>query len=139
VDDTKDPLAKASLMGGKFYTDIWANGGWEMAHGIMKKSEKDIHDARAKARQAEEAAEHEKHIGIVSWLWASAFVFIASDWLTFFFLFSTELSPQPVPLDLLADPEAKEALGVINMAASIVDEVVNKLLHEVVEKVLKEE
>jgi hypothetical protein len=59
--------------------------------------------------------------------------------INFFFLFSTELSPQPVPLDLLADPEAKEALGVINMAASIVDEVVNKLLHEVVEKVLKEE
>ena len=68
VDDTNDPSAEASLMGGKFYTDIWANGGWEMAHGIMKKSEKDIHDARAKARQAEEAAEREKRIGIVSWL-----------------------------------------------------------------------
>jgi hypothetical protein len=27
VDDTKDPSAEASLMGGKFYTDIWANGG----------------------------------------------------------------------------------------------------------------
>jgi hypothetical protein len=45
VDDTKDPSAEASLMGGKFYTDIWANGGLEMAHEIMKKSEKDIHDA----------------------------------------------------------------------------------------------
>jgi hypothetical protein len=56
-----------------------------------------------------------------------------------FFLFSAELSPLPVPLDLLADPEAKEALEVINMAASIIDEVVNKLLHEVAEKVLKEE
>jgi hypothetical protein len=33
----------------------------------------------------------------------------------------------------------KEALDIINMAESIVDEVVNKLLHEVVEKVLKEE
>jgi hypothetical protein len=27
VDDTKDPLAEASLMGGKFYNDIWVNGG----------------------------------------------------------------------------------------------------------------
>jgi hypothetical protein len=32
----------------------------------------------------------------------------------------------------------KEALEIINMAESIVDEVVNKLLNEVVEKVLKE-
>jgi hypothetical protein len=33
----------------------------------------------------------------------------------------------------------KEALDIINMAKSIVDEVVNKLLHEVAEKVLREE
>jgi hypothetical protein len=37
------------------------------------------------------------------------------------------------------DPEMKEALDIINMAESVVDEVVNKLLHEVAEKVLKEE
>jgi hypothetical protein len=54
--------------------------------------------------------------------------------------FSTaaELSPPPEPFDPLADPGTKEALEVINMAESIV-EVVNKLLHEVGEKVLKEE
>jgi hypothetical protein len=40
VDDTKDPSAEASLMGGKFFIDIWENGGREMAHEIMKKSEK---------------------------------------------------------------------------------------------------
>jgi hypothetical protein len=40
LDDTKDPSTEASLMGGKFYTDIWENGGQEMAHEIMKKSEK---------------------------------------------------------------------------------------------------
>jgi hypothetical protein len=66
VDDTKDPSAEASLMGGKFYSDIWINGGREMAHKIMKKSEKDIHDARVEAKQAEEAAEHERRLGIVS-------------------------------------------------------------------------
>jgi hypothetical protein len=53
VDDTKDPSAEASLIGRKFYTDIWANGGREMAHEIMKKSEKDIHDTREAARRAE--------------------------------------------------------------------------------------
>jgi hypothetical protein len=33
----------------------------------------------------------------------------------------------------------KEALDIINMVESVVDDVVNKLLHEVAEKVLKEE
>jgi hypothetical protein len=34
-----------------------------MAHEIVKKSEKDTHDARIEARQVEEAAEREKRIG----------------------------------------------------------------------------
>ena len=50
-----------------------------MAHKIMKKSEKDIHDARVQAKQAEEAAERERRIGIILWPLASVFVFIASD------------------------------------------------------------
>jgi hypothetical protein len=79
VDDTKDPSAEASLMGRKFYNDIWVNGAREMAHEIMKKSEKDIHDARVQAKQAEEAAERERRIGIVLWTLASVFVFVASD------------------------------------------------------------
>jgi hypothetical protein len=66
-------------MGENFYTDIWANGGREMAHKIMKKSEKDIHDARVAAKQAEEAVERERRIGIVSQHLALAFVFVASD------------------------------------------------------------
>jgi hypothetical protein len=40
TDVTKDPSAEATLMGGKFYNDVWVNGGREMAHEIMKKSEK---------------------------------------------------------------------------------------------------
>ena len=137
VDDTKDPSAEASLMGGKFYTDIWVNGGREIAHEIMKKSEKDIHDARVEAKQAEEAAERERRIGIVSQHLASAFVFVTSNWL----IFSTvaKLSPPPEPFDPLADLETKKAIEIINMAESIVDEVVNKLLNEVAEKVLKED
>jgi hypothetical protein len=79
VDDTKDPSAEATLICGKFYNDVWVNGGREMAHEIIKKSEKDTNDARAEARRAEEAAEREKRISIIFWFLASAFVFVASD------------------------------------------------------------
>jgi hypothetical protein len=52
ADNTKDPLAEATLMGEKFYNDVWVNGGRERAHEIIKKSEKDTHDAWIEARQA---------------------------------------------------------------------------------------
>jgi hypothetical protein len=64
VDDTKDPSAEASSIGGKIFTDIWENGGRGMAHEIMKKSEKDIHDAREATKAAEKAMELERRIGI---------------------------------------------------------------------------
>jgi vesicle coat complex subunit len=137
VDDTKDPSAEASLMGGKFYNGIWVNGGQEMAHEIMKKSEKDIHDAWVEAKQAEEAAKREKCIGTIFWCSASEFVFCGFVLIDFSTV--AELSPPPEPFDPLADPETKEALQIINMAKSIVDEVVNKLLNEVAEKILKED
>jgi hypothetical protein len=76
ADVTKDPSAEATLMGGKFYNDVWENGGREMAHEIMKKSEKDIHEARVEAKRAEKAAEREKRIGIVSRHLTSVFVFV---------------------------------------------------------------
>jgi hypothetical protein len=79
IDDTKDPSAEATLMGRKFYNDVWVNGGREMAHEIIKKSEKDTHDARAEARQAEEAAEHERRIGIIFWFFSFGICFVASD------------------------------------------------------------
>jgi hypothetical protein len=31
TDDTKDPSAEATLVGGKFYSDVWVNGGRELA------------------------------------------------------------------------------------------------------------
>jgi hypothetical protein len=55
VDDMKDPSAEASLIGGKFFTDIWENGGRGMAHEIIKKSEKDTHDARETTKATEKA------------------------------------------------------------------------------------
>jgi hypothetical protein len=55
------------------------------------------------------------------------------------FSIAAELSPPPKLFDPLADPEMKEAIDIINVAESIVDEVVNKLLNEVAEKVLRED
>jgi hypothetical protein len=63
-EDIKDPSAEASLVGGKFFTDIWDNGGREMAQEIIRKSEKGIHDARKVAGAAERSAEPEGQIGI---------------------------------------------------------------------------
>jgi hypothetical protein len=52
---------------------------------------------------------------------------------------TAELSPLPEPYDPLADPVMKEALDVMSVANSIVDEVVDRLLNEATEKILKED
>jgi hypothetical protein len=52
------------LVGGKIFTDIWENGGREMAQEIIRKSEKGIHDARNVAEVAEKSADLERRIGI---------------------------------------------------------------------------
>ena len=56
-EDIKDPSAEASMIGGKFFTDIWDNGGREMAQKNIQKSEKGIHDARKVAEAAEKSTE----------------------------------------------------------------------------------
>jgi hypothetical protein len=55
------------------------------------------------------------------------------------FSITAELSPLPEPYDLLANPVMKEALDVMSVANSIVDEVVDRLLNEAAEKILKED
>jgi hypothetical protein len=52
-------------VGGKFYFDVWVNGGRELANEIIKKNEKETHDTREEAKQAKEAAERARRIGIV--------------------------------------------------------------------------
>jgi hypothetical protein len=63
-EDIKDPSAEASMIDGKFFTDIWDNGGREMAQEIIQKSEKGIHDARRVAEATEKSTEPEGQIGI---------------------------------------------------------------------------
>jgi hypothetical protein len=45
----------------------------------------------------------------------------------------------PEPYNPLVDPEIKEALDIMSVANSIIDEVVDKLLHEAADKILKED
>jgi hypothetical protein len=52
---------------------------------------------------------------------------------------TAELSPLPEPYNPLTDPVMKEALDVMSVANSIVDEVVDRLLNEAAEKILKED
>jgi hypothetical protein len=52
---------------------------------------------------------------------------------------AAKLSPLPEPYNPLADPNMKEALDAISIANSIIDEVVDKLLNEATETILREE
>jgi hypothetical protein len=52
---------------------------------------------------------------------------------------TAELSPLPEPYNPLANPVMKEALDIMSVANSMIDEVVDKLLNEVTEKILKED
>ena len=66
VENTKDPSAEATLMGGKFYSNIWKKGVRELADEAIKKNEKETHEVREEAKRAEEAAEHTRRIGILT-------------------------------------------------------------------------
>jgi hypothetical protein len=45
MENTKDPSAEATLMGGKFYSNIWMKGGRELADEAIRKNEKETHEA----------------------------------------------------------------------------------------------
>jgi hypothetical protein len=64
IEGIKDPSAEASLVGGKFFIDIWENGGWEMAQEIIRKSEKGIHDAREITEAIEKSADLERRTNV---------------------------------------------------------------------------
>jgi hypothetical protein len=63
ADDTKDPSAEASTLGGRFYSDVWMKGGREMADEAIRKNEKESHYAQEEAKRAEEASERSRFIG----------------------------------------------------------------------------
>jgi hypothetical protein len=65
VEKMKDPSAEATLMGGKFYSDVWTKCGRELANEAIKKNEKESHEAQEEAKRAEEAAERARRISIL--------------------------------------------------------------------------
>jgi hypothetical protein len=65
TDNTRDPSAEATLVGRKFYSDVWVSGGRELANKIIKKNEKETHDAREEAKRADEVVERTRRIGII--------------------------------------------------------------------------
>jgi hypothetical protein len=79
VDNTKDPSADATMMGGKFYSNIWMKGEREVADEARKKNERESHEAREKAKRAEEAAERARRIGIFTESCLQYFFYLASD------------------------------------------------------------
>jgi hypothetical protein len=45
ANDTKEPSADASLIGGKLYSDVWMKDDSEMADEAIKRMKKESHDA----------------------------------------------------------------------------------------------
>jgi hypothetical protein len=137
VEDTKDPSAEASTLGGRFYSDVWMKGGREMADEAIRKNEKESHDAQEESKRTEEAAERARLIGTFTeiQLWS---LFLALELTNIYFIVA-ELSPPPEPYNPEADPTMKETLDIIRITNEVVDEAVDRLLNEAAEKVLKED
>jgi hypothetical protein len=137
VEDTKDPSAETSTMGGRFYSDVWMKGSREMADEAIRKNEKESHDAQEKAKWAEEATERARLIGIFTEIQLqSLFLTLV---LTNIFFIAAQLSPPLEPYNPEADPTTKETLDIIRIANEAVDEAGDRLLNEATEKVLKED
>jgi hypothetical protein len=84
AEDVKDPSAEAISLGGKFYYEVWLNGGREIADEVIRRNEEEVnfetftfcicellsafillllfsqaHQAKEEAKKVEEAAELE--------------------------------------------------------------------------------
>jgi hypothetical protein len=62
VTDIKEPSAEAIAFSGKFYSEVWMNGGRKMADEAIRRNEELSHLASEEARKAKEATERERHI-----------------------------------------------------------------------------
>jgi hypothetical protein len=63
ANDIKEPSAEATVLSGKFYSEVWMNGDREIANEAIRQSEKESHLASKEVRKAEEATERERRIG----------------------------------------------------------------------------
>jgi hypothetical protein len=56
VTDIKESSAKAIILSGKFYSEVWMNGGQGMADKAIRRNEEESHIVLEEARKAEDAA-----------------------------------------------------------------------------------
>jgi hypothetical protein len=63
TEDIKSPLAEASALGRKFYSEVWMKGGREIPNEGIRKNEKQSYDTQEETKRAEEAAERARLIG----------------------------------------------------------------------------
>ena len=98
---------------------------------------KESHDAHEEAKQAEEAAECAMIIGTFIWIFFALYIFTFE--IHHHIFVTAGLSPPPEPYNPKVDPVMKEALDVMQIANKVVDEVVDKLLHEAAKRILKED
>jgi hypothetical protein len=64
TNDVRNPSAEATTLSGKFYSEVWLNGSREIADEVIRKNEKEPHDALEVARRNKEATECARLIGI---------------------------------------------------------------------------
>jgi hypothetical protein len=64
ANDIRNPLAAATALDAKFYSEVWLKGGREIADEAIRKKEEESHDALEEARITEEVVERARHIGI---------------------------------------------------------------------------
>jgi hypothetical protein len=137
ADDIRNPSAKATTLGGKFYSKVWLKGGQEIADEGIKRNEKESHDALEETKRTEEVAERARLIGMHFLTHFCKFFSFDSDRYLCFNV--AELSPPPEPYNPEADPSVKEALDIINIANDTIDEAVDRLLNEAADKILRED
>ena len=137
ADDIRNPSTEATTLGGKFYSEVWLNGGREIDDEAIKRNEKESHDALEEAKRIEEAVERAKLIGMPFITRLRKFFSFDTD--RYLCFNAAELSPPLEPYDSETDPSVKEALDIIKIANDAIDEVVDKLLNKVADKVLKED
>ena len=95
ADDIRNPSAEATTLGGKFYSEVWLKGGWEIADEAIKRNEKESHDALEEAKSTKEAAERARLIGMH---FLTHFrKFFSFDTNRYLYLNAAELSPPPEP------------------------------------------
>jgi hypothetical protein len=126
ADDIKKPLA-----------EVWQKGGREIADEIIKRNEKESHDALEEAKKVEEAVEQARLIGMHFLTHFRKFFSFDTD--RYLCLNVSELSPPPEAYNPEADPSVKEALDIIKIANDAIDEAVGRLLNEATDKVLRED